>query len=130
MWKEKVSPAYLLLENEPIITHRFSFVSVRDGMVGQVIRYDLLSSTPDFLPSQSDRWYPILLRSFEEIIQPGEEAQQGEAIGYEELKHTLSRTEPEIGCAKLKSLNGLLTFAFSRWKYKFRDTTVRILASP
>ena len=73
--KEKVKLAYLLLENEPIIAHRLSFVIVGSGMIRQVIRNNLLPSTSDLLPCQSDRWDAILLRSFEEIIQPGKEAQ-------------------------------------------------------
>jgi hypothetical protein len=73
--KEKVRLAYLLLENEPIISHRLSFVIVSNTMIRQVIRNNTLAFTPDLLTRQSDRWYPILLRTLEKIIQPGEKAQ-------------------------------------------------------
>jgi hypothetical protein len=73
--KKKVRQAYLLLENEPVISHRLSFVIISNTMIREVIRNDLLSFTSDLLPCQSDRWYPILLRRLEETIQPGEKAQ-------------------------------------------------------
>ena len=75
MWKEKVRLAYLLLENKPVITHRLSLIIVNNTMIGQIIRDNLLSFAPDLLTRQSDRSCAILLRRFEEVVQPGEEAQ-------------------------------------------------------
>jgi len=60
-------------------------------MVREVIRNNLLSSTSDLLPCQSDRWYAILLRPFEEIIQPGEKAQPLELSLAQALKSIQSR---------------------------------------
>src|SRR5207249_7104469 len=75
LWKIEVGLAYLALEYEPVIAHRPSFIIVSNTVISQVIRNNSLSFAPDLLTSQSDRWYPILLRGLEDVIQPGEEAQ-------------------------------------------------------
>ncbi len=44
-------------------------------MIRQVIRNNLLALAPNLLTRQRDGVYAILLRRFEEVIQPGEKAQ-------------------------------------------------------
>jgi len=52
--KEEVRLAYLVFEDEPIITHRLSLIIVSNAVTCQVIANDFLSFTSDLLTSQGD----------------------------------------------------------------------------
>ena len=80
LWKEKVRPAYLMLEDEPVITHRRSLIVVDNTMIRQIVSNDLLTLTPNMLTRQRDRRYTILLRRLEKITQPGKKAQPWEQL--------------------------------------------------
>lgn len=60
--------------DEPVVRHCLGFILVSDVVASKIIRDDFLGFALHRLSCESERWRAVLVRGFEEIAKPGEEA--------------------------------------------------------